>query len=126
MLARFGERLPYLMKVLAIAAPLSLQVHPSAAQAADGYAREQAEDVPPELANYRDGWPKPELLCALTDVHALCGFRPMPDALRLLDLLDVSSRCGRSSGCCARSRRTPPAGPPWPPWWAGRSTSGPT
>jgi mannose-6-phosphate isomerase len=87
--ARFGSRLPYLMKILAIAAPLSLQVHPSAAQAVDGYAREQANGVPPEEANYRDPWPKPELLCALTEVEALCGFRPVPDALRLLDALDV-------------------------------------
>jgi mannose-6-phosphate isomerase len=87
--ARFGTRLPYLMKVLAIAAPLSLQVHPGATQAAEGHARERAQEVSPQLANYRDPWPKPELLCALTDVHALCGFRPAAAALRLLDALDV-------------------------------------
>jgi mannose-6-phosphate isomerase len=88
-LEQFGPRLPYLMKILAIGAPLSLQVHPSATQAAEGYARERAAQVPADEANYRDSWPKPELLCALTEVQALCGFRPLPDALRLLDALDV-------------------------------------
>ena len=37
---RFGDSLPFLMKVLAADEPLSLQAHPSAEQAAEGFARE--------------------------------------------------------------------------------------
>lgn len=72
-----GE-LPFLLKVLAAAQPLSLQVHPSAAQARLGFERENSLGLPPDspLRNYRDPRPKPELLCALTEFKALCGFRP--------------------------------------------------
>jgi mannose-6-phosphate isomerase len=70
--------LPYLLKVLAAAAPLSLQAHPSPAQAAEGFARENAGGVPQGAAhrNYKDPFHKPEMLYALSDTfHALCGFR---------------------------------------------------
>jgi mannose-6-phosphate isomerase len=67
-LAEFGTRLPYLLKVLAAAEPLSLQAHPDAARARERYA---AGDP-----NYRDAWHKPELLVAVEDFDALCGFRP--------------------------------------------------
>ena len=39
--ARFGDALPFLLKVLAADEPLSLQAHPSAEQAAEGYLREE-------------------------------------------------------------------------------------
>ena len=61
-----GE-LPYLLKVLAAAEPLSLQTHPDADQARDGFER----------GVYPDPNPKPELLCALTEFDALCGIRPV-------------------------------------------------
>lgn len=82
--AAFGPRLPFLLKVLAIAAPLSLQVHPDRAQAERGYAAETAPPGDPSR-NYKDDWPKPELLCALSDVHALCGLRDPADSARLLE-----------------------------------------
>ncbi|HIT75098.1 MAG TPA: mannose-6-phosphate isomerase, class I [Candidatus Avipropionibacterium avicola] len=73
---RFGPRLPYLMKLLAAARPLSLQAHPSRARAESGFAAEEAAGVPRDDAerNYRDDWPKPEVLCALGDFEALYGF----------------------------------------------------
>src|SRR5688500_9050925 len=43
---RFGAELPFLFKVLAAGAPLSLQTHPSLAQAREGFARENAQGVP--------------------------------------------------------------------------------
>src|SRR5687767_9662872 len=43
---RFGRRLPFLLKVLAVDEPLSLQVHPSEAQATAGFDREEALGVP--------------------------------------------------------------------------------
>lgn len=73
---RFGG-LPYLVKILAAARPLSIQAHPGAAQAATGFEREE-RDGPPRTApdrNYRDPNHKPELICALTPFEARCGFR---------------------------------------------------
>ncbi|WP_323960819.1 mannose-6-phosphate isomerase, class I [Arthrobacter sp. JZ12] len=73
----FGDRLPFLMKVLAAAAPLSLQAHPSPDQAAAGFERENAALVPQDAPhrNYRDAFAKPEMIFALTEFDALCGFR---------------------------------------------------
>jgi mannose-6-phosphate isomerase len=83
---RWGGRLPFLLKVLAAEEPLSLQAHPSAEQAAEGFAREEARGVPRDAPerNYSDPSHKPELICALTELHALAGFR---DPLRTVELL---------------------------------------
>jgi mannose-6-phosphate isomerase len=84
--ARWGDRLPFLLKVLAADEPLSLQAHPSAGQAAEGYAREERAGIAREAANrnYPDPTAKPELVCALTEFHALAGFR---DPARTVELL---------------------------------------
>ncbi len=88
---RFGSRLPFLLKVLAAAEPLSLQAHPSAAQARRGFALEEAAGIPltSPQRNYRDSWHKPELICALTDFEALCGFREPLRTVHLLASLEV-------------------------------------
>jgi mannose-6-phosphate isomerase len=67
--------LPYLLKVLAAAEPLSLQTHPTASQARTYHAR----------GLLPDDRGKPELLCALTDFEALCGLRPVEATLAMLD-----------------------------------------
>ncbi|GAA2059417.1 mannose-6-phosphate isomerase, class I [Streptomyces albiaxialis] len=87
----FGPRLPFLLKLLAAASPLSLQVHPDLAQAAEGYADEEERGVPLDAPhrNYKDTNHKPELICALTPFDGLCGFRAADDAAALLDGLDV-------------------------------------
>ena len=74
----FGPRLPFLLKVLAAETPLSLQVHPTLAQAREGFAREEAAGVDPAAPdrNYKDAFHKPEMIFALTPFEALCGFRP--------------------------------------------------
>ncbi len=84
---RFGARLPYLLKVLAADRPLSIQVHPSLARARAGFAAEEAAGVDraAPTRNYRDANHKPELLCALTTFDGLCGFRPVPATLALLE-----------------------------------------
>ena len=81
--------LPFLLKVLAAAAPLSLQAHPTTAQAVEGFARENAAGVPlsSPQRNYKDELHKPELIFALTPFRALCGFRPTSLVLADLDLL---------------------------------------
>jgi mannose-6-phosphate isomerase len=78
--------LPFLLKVLAIGRPLSLQAHPSPEQAREGFAREEAAGVPLDAAerNYKDDGPKPEALVALTSTWALCGFRAPIEAANLL------------------------------------------
>lgn len=83
---RWGDRLPFLLKVLAAEEPLSLQAHPSAAQAAEGYAREEKAGIAREAGNrnYPDPTAKPELLCALTEFHALAGFRSPARTVELL------------------------------------------
>ena len=88
---KWSGHLPYLLKVLAADEPLSLQAHPSAAQAAEGFARENAAGVPVDAPtrNYRDASHKPELICALTEFHALVGFRAVDETIALLRALDV-------------------------------------
>lgn len=87
--ARFGARLPFLFKVLAAETPLSLQAHPTLAQAAAGFDAEEARGVPltSPQRNYKDRSHKPELLCALTPFSALCGFRDIESTLELFQAL---------------------------------------
>ncbi|WP_018118492.1 mannose-6-phosphate isomerase, class I [Corynebacterium mastitidis] len=88
--ADFGERLPFLVKLLAADEPLSLQAHPSKAQAEEGFARENAEGIPLEAPNrnYKDDNHKPELIVALTEFRAMAGFRPLNRTLELFAALD--------------------------------------
>jgi mannose-6-phosphate isomerase len=85
----FGERLPFLMKVLAVDQVLSLQVHPSTEQARAGHAREDAAGIPVDAPHrcYRDPWHKPELVLALTPFETLAGFRDVHRSAALLRLL---------------------------------------
>ena len=87
----YANKLPFLLKVLAADTPLSLQAHPSVAQAQAGFAADEAAGIPLDAPhrNYRDQNHKPELLCALTEFWALCGFRAVPRTLELLDELSV-------------------------------------
>ena len=103
--ARF-VRLPFLMKVLAAAAPLSLQAHPSAEQARAGFEREESMGIPLDAPQrvFRDRSHKPELVCALSSFEALCGFRHPERTAALLDTLDAPAlaplrrRLARSAG----------------------------
>jgi mannose-6-phosphate isomerase len=84
-----APRPTFLVKLLAAAAPLSLQVHPDRAAAAAGFAEEEARGIPrtaPER-RYRDASDKPELLRALTPMRVLCGFRPAARSRALLAVL---------------------------------------
>jgi mannose-6-phosphate isomerase len=89
--AALGPRLPFLLKVLAAAEPLSLQAHPTMEQARAGWADEERRAVPKDAPhrNYKDASHKPELLCALTRFEALSGFRRIEETLRLFDVLAV-------------------------------------
>jgi mannose-6-phosphate isomerase len=82
--------LPFIMKVLAAEKSLSLQAHPSSAQAEEGFARENARGVPLDAPdrNYKDRLHKPELIYALSETFdALCGFRKVEGTRELLESL---------------------------------------
>lgn len=84
------RRLPYLLKVLAAASALSIQAHPSKAQAEEGFAREEAAGIAADAPgrNYRDDNHKPEVIVALRDgFEALSGLRPIDATQRLLEAL---------------------------------------
>lgn len=89
-----AAELPFLLKVLAAARPLSIQTHPTAARAAVGFAAEEAAGIPLDAPQrmYRDRHHKPELLLALEDFTALSGFRPVrrsaADLAAAAELLD--------------------------------------
>jgi mannose-6-phosphate isomerase len=84
---RYDKRFPFLAKILAAAQPLSIQAHPSLQQAGAGFAREDAAGVPRDAPerNYKDAWPKPEILVALGTFEAMVGFRPLERTVALLE-----------------------------------------
>ncbi|MBC7724969.1 MAG: mannose-6-phosphate isomerase, class I [Burkholderiaceae bacterium] len=86
-------RLPFLLKVLAAEAPLSLQAHPTNAQAREGFRLENAAGVPADAPdrNYRDEFAKPELVFALSErFEALCGFRPAEEFREIVHELQAA------------------------------------
>jgi len=82
----FGT-LPYLLKVLDVRNMLSIQVHPSKAEAEKGFARENEAGIPATAPNrnYKDENHKPEVMVALSDFWLLHGFRPRASVLEILD-----------------------------------------
>ncbi len=75
--SKYGRKLPFLLKVLAADKALSIQAHPDLDQAQYGFHREQKTriSIKSDKRNYHDANHKPELICALTDFYAMCGFR---------------------------------------------------
>lgn len=74
---RYDGKFPFLLKLLSAEKALSIQAHPNRMQAREGYAREEREGIPIDAGdrNYQDRNHKPEMMLALTDFFALCGFR---------------------------------------------------
>nr|WP_218852689.1 mannose-6-phosphate isomerase, class I [Spelaeicoccus albus] len=83
---RFGDTLPFLLKVLAADKALSLQAHPNSDQALSGFSAEEFAGVPRDAPyrNYKDPRHKPEMIYALSRFEALCGFRSPARILGLL------------------------------------------
>ncbi|HUS20948.1 MAG TPA: mannose-6-phosphate isomerase, class I [Aeromicrobium sp.] len=86
-----GGNLAFMLKVLAPAQPLSIQVHPASELAESGFAAEDAAGVELDdpARDYKDPFPKPEMVYALTPFETLVGLRPAAQVLRLLTPLDV-------------------------------------
>lgn len=89
---KYGARLPFLLKLLAADEPLSLQAHPTMAQATEGFERENTLGIPlgANERNYKDPSHKPELIVALTKFQAMAGFRPLPATLELFEVLNCA------------------------------------
>ena len=83
--------LPFLLKLIAVAKPLSLQTHPSTAQALAGFARENNLGIARTAPNriYKDEAAKPELLCALSEFQMLCGFAPVNESIDRVEKLGL-------------------------------------
>ncbi len=95
--------LPFLLKVLAAGASLSIQAHPSKAEAVDGFAREEQAGIPRDAGErtYRDDNHKPEIIVALSErFRALVGLRPLAQTRRLVAALgdETSALAARLSG----------------------------
>ena len=88
-LGTFGPRLPYLVKALAAAEPLSLQVHPTSQRAQIGFDLEDQAGIPigaPERS-YQDRFHKPEMIVAITRFEGMAGFRDVEKTAQILRLL---------------------------------------
>lgn len=83
---RFGDQLPFLLKLIAPARSLSLQVHPSLEQAVAGFNQEEEAGVALDAAqrNFKDTNHKPEMLLALSRFEAVAGFRAPRRAAEVL------------------------------------------
>lgn len=108
--AAFGDRLPYLLKILAASSPLSLQAHPSREQAVVGYARESLLGLPPSdpTRSFKDDWPKPEAIVAITPFEGLLGFRDPQETAGLFEALGVADELASVIGPL-RDRSAAPA-----------------
>ncbi len=87
----YHQQLPFLLKVLAAEQPLSIQVHPDKFTAENGFLAENMQGI--EMGNsfrtFKDDNHKPELLCALTDFTAMCGFRPFKQIVSLFSAFSL-------------------------------------
>ena len=90
-----GQPLPYLLKILAADAPLSIQAHPNQEQAIMGFAEENSLGIPIDspARNYKDALAKPEMLVALSEsFEVLVGFADRRViAERFQELLEVGA-----------------------------------
>ncbi len=84
---RFGGQLPFLFKILDVRQMLSIQSHPTKAQAEKGFRMENEAGVPLDAPhrNFKDDNHKPEVMVALTDFWLLHGFRPLAEIDEMLE-----------------------------------------
>jgi mannose-6-phosphate isomerase len=75
--ARYGNKVPFLFKVLSVNKALSIQAHPNKKLAEQLHARDPK--------NYPDDNHKPEMAIAITPFEGLCGFRPLDEIAHFLE-----------------------------------------
>jgi mannose-6-phosphate isomerase len=104
---KFKNTLPYLFKILAADRPLSIQAHPGARDAKEGFLRENALKIPLNTAirNYKDDRHKPECICAITPFWALKGFRDVSTIIRIIETLCPSGLFKELTGLKSNGRQ---------------------
>jgi len=82
---QFGN-LPYLFKIMDVHDMLSIQVHPSKAEAEKGFAHEEKSGIHINAPhrNYKDKNHKPEMLVALSEFWLLHGFKQKEELKKIL------------------------------------------
>ncbi|WP_118856466.1 mannose-6-phosphate isomerase, class I [Haemophilus haemolyticus] len=85
--ASFGDELPYLLKILDVSQPLSIQLHPTKTQAEIGFTEENAKgiELKESTRTYKDNNHKPEMMIALSDFWLLHGFKNKSDIIETLE-----------------------------------------
>jgi mannose-6-phosphate isomerase len=75
------DGLPFLLKLLAVESPLSLQAHPDREHAREGFALEEKLGIAinDPARNFKDTNQKSEIICALSRFTLLCGFLSPPE-----------------------------------------------
>ncbi|KAL8776271.1 MAG: hypothetical protein Q9213_008333 [Squamulea squamosa] len=73
---KYGDKLPFLFKILSIRKALSIQAHPNKKLAEHLHAKDPK--------NYPDDNHKPEMTIAVTPFDGLCGFRPLQELVHFL------------------------------------------
>jgi mannose-6-phosphate isomerase len=104
-LTAIAGELPFMLKILAAQRPLSIQAHPNAVRAKAGFEDEEQAGIPlnaPERV-FKDPYPKPEMVYALSTFDTLVGFRPTAEILRVLSPL----RSARIQALAAELRNRP-------------------
>ena len=79
----FQNELPFIMKILAIREPLSIQVHPNAKQAEEGFTSAQSSLTGAQ--SYSSPRGKEEVVCALTETDLKFGFREVNEIHAIID-----------------------------------------
>jgi mannose-6-phosphate isomerase len=105
--ARDFGNLPFLLKILAAARPLSVQAHPGLEDARRGWEEENRKGigVSDPNRNYRDPNHKPEIICALGPFTAMAGFREPAETEALLDGFFSGGKSSRERALGERLRK---------------------
>ena len=84
---QFGDELPYLLKILDVEKPLSIQLHPTKAQAEKGFEAENVKGgaLTDSTRTYKDRNHKPEMMIALSEFWLLHGFKTKSQILATLN-----------------------------------------
>jgi len=108
---KFGAHLPFLLKLLAVDKPLSLQVHPTKEQARLGFADENEAGISINSPDrtFVDENHKPELVVAVSDFRALVGFRKVEEITRLVEEFVAHGASTLATRILAPLRRAPNA-----------------
>lgn len=97
-LSGYGNRLPYLFKLLCIEKPCSVQAHPDRATAEKGFERENLAGIPADSPGriFKDPGCKNEMVLALTPFYLMNGFKPADEIKR--NFPGFIDECGSESG----------------------------